>query len=141
MRDSKRWYVLRPIKLNSGEDVPAGKYLTKKQMEELPNKAFSLLVRQVRLYDVKGEVDNPWNEKNKHKLRLKCFGEIGTADAKALMQKSIERLAASRLKRFGGVNEKAIAAEIAASAKPDPEPVAVEAPEPKSEETLDDLLG
>ena len=139
MRESKRWFVLRYIKLNSGEVVPAGKYLTKKQMEELPNKAFQLLVRQVRLYDVKGEMDNPWNERNKHKLRLKCFDEIGSADAKALRKKSIERLAASRLKKFGGVNEKAIAAEIAASAKPAPEPVA--APEPKPEETLDDLLG
>ena len=139
MRESKRWFVLRHIKLNSGEVVPAGKYLTKKQMEELPNKAFQLLVRQVRLYDVKGEMDNPWNERNKHKLRLKCFDEIGSADAKALRKKSIERLAASRLKKFGGVNEKAIAAEISASAKPAPEPVA--APESKPEETLDDLLG
>ena len=139
MRESKRWFVLRYIKLNSGEVVPAGKYLTKKQMEELPNKAFQLLVRQVRLYDVKGEMDNPWNERNKHKLRLKCFDEIGSADAKALRKKSIERLAASRLKKFGGVNERAIAAEIAASAKPAPEPVA--APESKPEETLDDLLG
>ena len=147
MASKKRWYVLRPFKLNSGH-VAAGKFLTTAEMKEIPDHLYKVLVRGVRLYDLKGEVDTPWGERNKHKLRIRCLAEIGTKEAAEISDMVTERLSRNRMVKFGGVREKAIAKEIKAEVKAAP-PKAK--PKPKAEEivkedvptpsAVDDLLG
>lgn len=143
MKDKKRWYVLRPLRLNSGAVLKPGTFLGAKHMDELVD-AFPVLVRQVRLYDTKGEIDTPWNERNKHKLRLKCLEEIGTPESKAMVKTVKDRLAKGRMIEFSSPREKAIAKEL--SGKPEPKKAAPKKVEAKGEgeekaDKLDELLG
>lgn len=107
----KRWFVVRPIKLNSGE-IPWGVYLTDEQAAEIPKDLYRVLVRNVRLFDTTGEVDIPWRERNKLKLRHRAFTEIGSAEAKRLHDLSIEWMAQGRVAEFQSPREKALAEEI-----------------------------
>lgn len=108
---SKRWFVVRSIKLNSGS-IHGGQYLTKEQAEEIPDAMFRPLVRGVRLFDVTGEVDIPWRERNKLKLRHRAFTEIPGDEAKKLHDLSIEMMAQGRAMEFKSPREKALAQEI-----------------------------
>lgn len=107
----KRWFVVRPIKLNK-EEVNWGQYLTPKQAAEIPADMFKVLVRGVRLFDTTGEIDIPWRERNKLKLRHRAFTEIGTPEALKLMNMSIEAMANGRVQEFGSPREKALAEEV-----------------------------
>lgn len=111
MASKNRWYVIRPFKLNSG-DITSGRYLTAKEIKEIPEHLFRVLVRGVRLYDMDGETDTAWTERNKHKLRLKSLADLGTPEATKISDLIINRLAENRLVRFKSPREKALAEEI-----------------------------
>jgi len=108
---SKRWFVVRPIKLNTGS-IPAGRYLTKEEAEEIPFDRYRPLVRGVLLFDITGEVDIPWRERNKLKLRHRAFSELPGEEAKKLHDLSIEMMAEGRAIEFKSPREKELAKEI-----------------------------
>ena len=108
---SKRWFVVRPIKLNTGS-IPAGQYLTKEEADSIPDDRYRPLVRGVLLFDVTGEIDIPWRERNKLKLRHRAFTEIPGDEAKKLHDLSIEMMAQGRAMEFKSPREKELAKEI-----------------------------
>lgn len=104
----KRWFVVRPIKLKEGE-IKAGVYLTKAQTEEIPHNLFRTLVNRVCIMDNLGEIDIPWRERNKLRLRHRALMEIGSEEATKLHDQSVEMMARGRDLTYKSPREKAIA--------------------------------